>query len=251
MGRKKQAETERSRSGNCANLGFEEKLWAGAAKIRGHVDVGEYSHVALGLMFLKYIPDAFHERFEEIRKEPHAAPVDCDEYMGHNVFWVPSEDRWERLQTVAKSPEIGKVIDNAMYAIEKENRTLKGVLPKDFARPALDEVRLDKSIDLIGRIELVSRDDVGLFDPKDRHSQDILGQVCLYFLCRFAAAEANARGKAFTPESIVRLLVGMIEPCKGRVRALCGGRVRCLCSPRSSWRHMEAVETTCRSSGKS
>ncbi len=223
MGRKKQSGTQASRSGNGANLGFEEKLWAAADKMRGHMDAGEYKHVALGLIFLKYISDAFQERYDEIKKEPHADPEDRDEYMGHNVFWVPPEARWEKLQAAAKSPEIGKVIDNAMEAIEKENRTLKGVLPKDFARPALDKTRLGELIDLIGTIELVARDDAGLFGPKNRRSQDILGQVCMYFLGRFAAAEGKAGGEAFTPESIVKLLVEMIEPYKGRVGDWCCG----------------------------
>ena len=223
MGRKKQSGTERSRSGNGANLGFEEKLWAAADKMRGHMDAGEYKHVALGLIFLKYISDAFQERYDAIKKEPNADPEDRDEYMGENVFWVPPEARWGKLQAAAKSPEIGKVIDNAMDAIEKENRTLKGVLPKDFARPALDKTRLGELIDLIGTIELVARDDAGLFGPKNRRSQDILGQVYMYFLGRFAAAEGKAGGEAFTPESIVKLLVEMIEPYKGRVGDWCCG----------------------------
>ena len=215
MGRKKQSGTERSRSGNGANLGFEEKLWAAADKMRGHMDAGEYKHVALGLIFLKYISDAFQERYDAIKKEPNADPEDRDEYMAENVFWVPPEARWGKLQAAAKSPDIGKVIDNAMDAIEKENRTLKGVLPKDFARPALDKTRLGELIDLIGTIELVTRDDAGLFGPKNRRSQDILG--------RFAAAEGKAGGEAFTPESIVKLLVEMIEPYKGRVGDWCCG----------------------------
>jgi len=223
MGRKKQSGTERSRSGNGANLGFEEKLWAAADKMRGHMDAGEYKHVALGLIFLKHISDAFQERYDAIKKEPNADPEDRDEYVGENVFWVPPEARWGKLQAAAKSPEIGKVIDNAMDAIEKENRTLKGVLPKDFARPALDKTRLGELIDLIGTIELVARDDAGLFGPKNRRSQDILGQVYMYFLGRFAAAEGKAGGEAFTPESIVKLLVEMIEPYKGRVGDWCCG----------------------------
>ena len=223
MGRKKQSGTERSRSGNGANLGFEEKLWAAADKMRGHMDAGEYKHVALGLIFLKYISDAFQERYDAIKKEPNADPEDRDEYMGENVFWVPPDARWGKLQAAAKSPEIGKVIDNAMDAIEKENRTLKGVLPKDFARPALDKTRLGELIDLIGTIELVARDDAGLFGPKNRRSQDILGQVYMYFLGRFAAAEGKAGGEAFTPESIVKLLVEMIEPYRGRVGDWCCG----------------------------
>src|SRR5208337_870285 len=187
MGRKKQLGTERSRSGNGANLGFEEKLWAAADKMRGHMDAGEYKHVAIGLIFLKYISDAFQERYDAIKKEPHADPEDRDEYMGHNVFWVPPEARWDKLQAAAKSPEIGKVVDGAMDAIEKENHSLKGVLSKDYARPALDKTRLGELIDLIGTIELVARDEAGLFGPKDHRSKDLLGRVYEYFLGRFAA----------------------------------------------------------------
>jgi type I restriction enzyme M protein len=211
MGRKKQLGTERSRFGNGANLGFEEKLWAAADKMRGHMDAGEYKHVALGLIFLKYISDAFQERYDAIKKEPNADPEDRDEYMGENVFWVPPEARWGKLQAAAKSPEIGKVIDNAMDAIEKENRTLKGVLPKGFARPALDKTRLGELIDLIGTIELVARDDAGLFGPQNRRSQDILGQVYMYFLGRFAAEEGKAEGEFFTPQSVEKPLVASKE----------------------------------------
>ncbi len=118
MGRKKQSGTERSRTGNGANLGFEEKLWAAGDKMRGHMDAGEFKHVALGLIFLKYTSEAFQERYDEIEKEPHADPEDREEYMEHNVFWVPPEARWAKLQAAAKSPEIGKVFDNAREAIE-------------------------------------------------------------------------------------------------------------------------------------
>jgi type I restriction enzyme M protein len=211
MGRKKQSGTERSRSGNGANLGSEEKLWAAADKMRGHMDAGEYKHVALGLIFLKYISDAFQERYGAIKKEPNADPEDRDEYVGENVFWVPPEARWGKLQAAAKSPEIGKVIDSAMDAIEKENRTLKGVLPKDFARPALDKTRLGELIDLIGTIELVAREDAGLFGPKNRRSQNILGQVYMYFLGWFEAEEGKAEGEFFTPQSVEKPLVASKE----------------------------------------
>ncbi len=225
MARKKQSGTAKSRSGNGsgANLGFEEKLWAAADKMRGHMDAGEYKHVALGLIFLKYISDAFQERYDDIKKEPHADPEDRDEYMGHNVFWVPPEARWDKLQAAAKSPEIGKVVDGAMDAIEKENHSLKGVLSKDYARPALDKTRLGELIDLIGTIELVARDEAGLFGPKDHRSKDLLGRVYEYFLGRFAAAEGKAGGEFFTPQSVVKLLVEMIEPYKGRVYDPCCG----------------------------
>jgi type I restriction enzyme M protein len=223
MARKRLSGTEKSRSGNGANLGFEEKLWAAADKMRGHMDTAEYKHVALGLIFLKYISDAFQERYDAIKKEPHADPEDRDEYLGENVFWVPPEARWQKLQAAAKSPEIGKVIDNAMDAIEKENRTLKGVLPKDYALPALDKTRLGELIDLIGTIELVARDEAGLFGPKDHRAKDLLGRVYAYFLGRFAAAEGKAGGEFFTPQSVVKLLVEMIEPYKGRVFDPCCG----------------------------
>src|SRR5215471_10356686 len=126
------AKANAKKNGGGANLGFEEKLWAAADKMRGHMDAAEYKHVALGLIFLKYISDAFQERYDALRKEPHADPEDRDEYTAENVFWVPPQARWEKLQAAAKSPEIGKTLDAAMDAIEKENPSLKGVLPKDY-----------------------------------------------------------------------------------------------------------------------
>jgi len=210
MGRPKKSGTQQAMSGNGANRGFEEKLWAAADKMRGHMDAGEYKHVALGLIFLKYISDAFQERYDALKVIPD--PEDRDEYTAENVFWVPQEARWDKLQAGAKSPEVGKSIDSAMDAIEKANPTLKGVLPKDYARPGLDKTRMGELIDLIGTIELVARDDAGLFGPKDHRSKDILGRVYEYFLGRFAAAEGKAGGESFTPRSIVKLLVEMIEP---------------------------------------
>jgi len=177
MGRPKKTGTKQAKSGNGANLGFEEKLWAAADKVRGYMDVGEYKHIALGLIFLKYISDAFQERYDALKVIPHADPEDRDEYTAENVFWVPQEARWDKLQAGAKSPEIGKTIDLAMDAIEKANPTLKGVLPKDYARPGLDKTRLGELIDLIGTIELVARDDAGLFGPKDHRCKDILGRI--------------------------------------------------------------------------
>jgi type I restriction enzyme M protein len=223
MGRPKKSAAQKSKSGNGANLGFEEKLWAAADKMRGHMDAAEYKHVALGLIFLKYISDALQERYDALKKEPHADPEDRDEYAAENVFWVPPLARWDKLQAAAKSPEIGKTLDAAMDAIEKENPTLKGVLPKDYARPALDKTRLGELIDLIGTIALVARDEAGLFGPRDHRSQDLLGRVYEYFLGRFAAAEGKAGGEFFTPRSVVKLLVEMIEPYKGRVFDPCCG----------------------------
>jgi type I restriction enzyme M protein len=152
-------------AGNGANLGFEQKLWAAADKLRGHLDPGEYKHIVLGLIFLKYISDAFQERYEALKADKDADPEDRDEYTAENIFWVPKAARWGHIQDKAKQPTIGKVIDDAMVAIEKENSSLKGVLAKDYGRPDLDKRRLGELIDLIGTI--------GLGDEESR-SKDIL-----------------------------------------------------------------------------
>ena len=202
---------------NGANLGFEKELWATADKLRGHMDASEYKHVVLGLIFLKYISDSFLAKYQELeatRETEYTDPEDRDEYLAANVFWVPKEARWEYLQKNAKQPEIGKLIDKAMAAIEKENPRLKGVLPKDYARPSLDKRRLGELIDIIGRI--------GLGDEAAR-SKDILGRVYEYFLGRFAAAEGKGGGEFYTPQCVVKLLVNMIEPFRGRVFDPCCG----------------------------
>jgi type I restriction enzyme M protein len=206
--------TPAKNNGNGANLGFEEKLWAAADKMRGHMDAAEYKHVALGLIFLKYISDSFEEHRTRLAREPGSDPEDRDEYTAENVFWVPREARWPSLQAKAKQPTIGKLIDDAMTAIERENPSLKGVLPKEYARPGLDKTRLGELIDLTGTISL-----------GDGHSRskDILGRVYEYFLGRFAAAEGKAGGEFYTPQSVVKLLVEMLEPYKGRVFDPCCG----------------------------
>jgi len=204
-------------NGNGANLGFEATLWAAADKLRGNMDASEYKHVVLGLIFLKYISDAFQERFEALQKEKHADPEDRDEYAADNIFWVPKDARWAGpagIQAKAKSPQIGKTLDTAMTAIEKENPGLKGVLPKDYARPELDKTRVGELIDLIGTI--------GLGDAASR-SKDILGRVYEYFLGQFASSEGKGGGEFYTPSCVVRLLVEMIEPYKGRVFDPCCG----------------------------
>jgi type I restriction enzyme M protein len=199
---------------NGANLGFEQQLWQMADKLRGHMDAAEYKHVVLGLIFLKYISDAFQEQYEKLKKEPHANPEDRDEYAAESVFWVPKAARWSVLQGSAKQPTIGKLIDDAMVAIEKENPSLKGVLPKDYNRPSLDKHRLGELIDLVGNI--------GLGDKENR-SKDILGRVYEYFLGQFASAEGKKGGEFYTPRCVVKLLVEMIEPYKGRVYDPCCG----------------------------
>jgi type I restriction enzyme M protein len=205
---------QKEKKNNGANLGFEQKLWQAADKLRGNMDASDYKHVVLGLIFLKYISDAFEERHAALEKEPHANAEDRDEYAAENVFWVPKAARWPKLQAAAKQPGIGKLLDEAMLAIEKENPSLKGVLPKDYARESLDKYRLGELIDLVGTI--------GLGDKESR-SKDILGRVYEYFLGQFAAGEGKKGGEFYTAQSVVKLLVEMIEPYKGRVFDPCCG----------------------------
>ncbi|MFA6888543.1 MAG: class I SAM-dependent DNA methyltransferase [Candidatus Woesearchaeota archaeon] len=199
---------------NGHGLGFEQKLWSAADKMRNNMDAAEYKHVVLGLIFLKYISDSFEAVFNKLKNEELADPEDKDEYLAEKVFWVPKEARWQHLQDHAKQSEIGKILDAAMEAIEKENSSLKGVLPKDYARPALDKQRLGELIDLIGTI--------GLGDAESK-KKDILGRVYEYFLGEFADAEGKKGGQFYTPRSIVRVLVEMLEPYKGRVYDPCCG----------------------------
>ena len=202
---------------NGANLGFENQLWAAADKLRGHMDASEYKHVVLGLIFLKYISDAFQVKYNQLqalKKTSFNDPEDRDEYIAENIFWVPPEARWPKLASEAKLPTIGKLLDDAMLAIEKENPILNGVLAKDYARPSLDKRLLGELIDIIAKI--------GLGDEMSK-SKDILGRVYEYFLAKFAAAEGKGGGEFYTPQCIVRLLVRMIEPYKGRIFDPCCG----------------------------
>lgn len=198
------------------NNELEKTLWAAADKLRSNMDAAEYKHVVLGLIFLKYISDAFEERHEQLvqDKENFADPEDRDEYLSKNIFFVPPKARWQYLLDRAKQPEIGRHLDDAMDAIERDNPPLKGVLPKIYADPDLDKARLGELIDLIGNIG---------FMQKAHESQDLLGRVYEYFLGQFADAEGKKGGQFYTPASIVRLLVEMIEPLEGRVYDGCCG----------------------------
>jgi type I restriction enzyme M protein len=207
-----------AKSSNSANIGFEAKLWLAADKLRSNMDAAEYKHVVLGLIFLKYISDSFEEHHAKLiageGEYAGANPEDPDEYRAANIFWVPSAARWSYLQNSAKQPTIGKIVDDAMVAIERNNPRLKGILPKDYARPALDKNRLGELIDLIGTI--------GMGDKVNR-AKDILGRVYEYFLSQFASAEGKKGGQFYTPQSVVRLLVEMLAPYKGRVYDPCCG----------------------------
>jgi type I restriction enzyme M protein len=204
----------RAREKTAANLGYEAELWRMADALRGSMDAAEYKHVVLGLIFLKYISDAFEEHRKRLEQEPYADPEDPDEYRAANVFWVPPEARWERLRQNARQPTIGQIVDEAMEGVERDNPSLKGVLPKDYARPALDKQRLGQLIDLITNIPVGSA---------DARSRDLLGRVYEYFLGQFASAERKKGGEFYTPRCVVQLLVEMLEPFQGRVYDPCCG----------------------------
>src|SRR5688572_28229778 len=199
-----------------ANLGFEAKLWAAADALRNNMDAAEYKHVVLGLIFLKYISDAFDAKHDELEAEraQGADPEDQDEYRAASIFWVPREARWSHLMASAPQPTIGTTIDDAMAAIERDNPSLKGVLPKDYARPGLDKSRLGQLINLVS--------DIALGDPAER-AKDTLGRVYEYFLAQFASAEGKSGGQFYTPTHVVRVLVAMLAPYKGRVFDPCCG----------------------------
>ncbi|HQR03876.1 MAG: SAM-dependent DNA methyltransferase [Proteobacteria bacterium] len=198
-------------------LGFEADLFKAADKLRGNMEPSDYKHVALGLIFLKYISDAFEARHKALLADDlehgNSAAEDKDEYLADNVFWVPREARWSHLRAAARLPTIGTLIDDAMRAIEKDNESLKGVLPKDYARPALNKVMLGELIDLISGIALNEDGD---------KSKDILGRVYEYFLGQFAGAEGKRGGEFYTPRSVVRVLVEMLEPLPDPARGVAG-----------------------------
>ena len=193
-------------NGNTASIGFEQQIWGAADILRGNMDAAEYKHVVLGLIFLKYISDKFETKYEALIAEGEGFEEDRDEYESENIFWVPKEARWGFIMDNAKDIKIGQHIDDAMILIEKENPTLKGVLDKRYARPEIDKRRLGELIDLISTIKLHNNDE-----------KDLLGRVYEYFLGQFASVEGKGGGEFYTPTSIVKTLVEMIEPYKGRI----------------------------------
>lgn len=191
-----------------AAIGFEEQLWASADKLRNNMDASEYKHVVLGLIFLKYVSDTFMEKWEELMADDQEFAEDRDEYLAEGIFWVPETARWNYIAEKAKLPEIGSIIDSALDSIEKENETLRGVLPKNYSRPELDKRILGEIVDLFSNIN------VGGSIAKEK---DVLGRVYEYFLGKFAANEGKGGGEFYTPKSIVTLMVEMLEPYKGYV----------------------------------
>ncbi len=199
-----------------AVTGYESELWKMADALRGSMDAAEYKHVVLGLIFLKYISDAFEETRTrlEAERDDGADPEDPDEYRAKNVFWVPPEARWTLLQNQARQPAIGRLVDDAMVAIERDNPSLKDVLPKDYARPSLDKERLGQLVDMVSNIRV---------GDEEARSRDVLGRVYEYFLSQFASAEGKKGGEFYTPRCVVELLVEMLEPYRGRVYDPCCG----------------------------
>ena len=195
---------------------YRAELWRMADALRGSMDAAEYKHVVLGLIFLKYVSDAFEEAREKIEalRDEGADPEDPDEYRGDNMFWVPLEARWPVLQAQARQPTIGQLVDQAMTAIERDNPALDGVLPRDYARPALDQTRLGQIVDLVSNVRVGGAEAEGT---------DVLGGIYEYFLGQFALAEGRKGGEFYTPRSVVRLLVEMLEPYHGRVYDPCCG----------------------------
>ena len=201
--------------GNGDVADYRSEMWRMADALRGSMDAAEYKHVVLGLIFLKYISDAFEERRARVLAEAgEDAAEDQDEYTAENVFWVPAQARWQTLQSQAHQPTIGQAVDDAMSAIERDNPVLKDVLPKDYARPALDKTRLGQVVDMVSNIKV---------GGAEAQATDVLGNVYEYFLEQFALAEGRKGGEFYTPRSVVRLLVEMLEPYKGRVYDPCCG----------------------------
>lgn len=217
MPRKKTAKTVvTNNKSNGANIGYEAELWQMADALRGSMDAAEYKHVVLGLIFLKYISDAFEEQHAKLEadKKQGADPEDPDEYRALNIFWVPPEARWSHIKAQAKQATIGQLVDDAMAGIERDNPSLKGVLPKDYARLGLDKQRLGQLIDLISNIRI---------GDAESRAKDVLGRVYEYFLSQFANAEGKKGGEFYTPRCVVKVLVEMLEPFSGRVYDPCCG----------------------------
>lgn len=198
---------------NTAELGFEERIWKAADKLRGNLDASEYKSVVLGLIFLKYISDKFEQRYQELVAEGEGFEEDRDEYAFDNIFFVPANARWDVITAAAHTPEVGKVIDEAMREIESENDSLKGILPKSFARQELDKRRLGDVVDLFTNVKMAEKGD----------TRDILGRTYEYCLSKFAALEGKNAGEFYTPACIVKTLVEVIEPYSGRVYDPCCG----------------------------
>ena len=192
---------------NTTDIGFEKQIWDAACVLRGNLDASEYKSVVLGLIFLKYISDRFQAKYQALVDEGEGFEEDRDEYTSENIFYVPQEARWKVIAAAAHTPEIGTVIDDAMRTIEKENKRLKDILPKNFARPELDKRRLGDVVDLFTNIQMVEHGS----------SKDLLGRTYEYCLSKFAEQEGKLAGEFYTPACVVKTLVEILQPYHGRV----------------------------------
>lgn len=192
---------------NTSDIGFEKQIWDAACVLRGNIDASEYKSVVLGLIFLKYISDRFEAKYQELIEEGDGFEEDIDEYLAENIFFVPENARWRVIAAAAHTPEIGEVIDTAMRSIEQENKRLKDILPKNFARPELNKRRLGEVVDLFTNIQMIEHG----------NSKDILGRTYEYCLSKFAEQEGKLAGEFYTPSCVVRTLVEILQPYNGRV----------------------------------
>ena len=198
---------------NSADIGFEKKIWDAACVLRGNIDASEYKSVVLGLIFLKYISDRFEEKYNQLKEEGDGFEEDIDEYTSEGIFFVPQGARWSDVAAKAHTPEIGVAIDNAMRSIERENKRLKDILPKNFARPELDKRRLGDVVDLFTNIKMIDQG----------NEKDILGRTYEYCLAKFAEQEGKLAGEFYTPSCVVRTLVEILQPYHGRGYDPCCG----------------------------
>ena len=198
---------------NTSDIGFEKKIWDAACVLRGNIDASEYKSVVLGLIFLKYISDRFEEKYNKLVEEGEGFEEDIDEYTSENIFFVPVDARWSKIAAASHTEEIGVVIDDAMKSIEKENKRLKDILPKNFARPELDKRRLGEVVDLFTNIKM----------SEHGNEKDILGRTYEYCLAKFAEQEGKLAGEFYTPSCVVRTLVEILQPFNGRVYDPCCG----------------------------
>ena len=216
-----------------ANIGFEKQIWDAACVLRGNMDASEYKSVVLGLIFLKYISDRFEAKYNALVEEGDGFEEDKDEYTAENIFFVPENARWKVIAAAAHTPEIGAVIDEAMRSIEKENKRLKDILPKNFARPELDKRRLGEVVDLFTNIQMMEHG----------NSKDILGRTYEYCLSKFAEQEGKLAGEFYTPACVVRTLVEICSPMTAVSTTPVAAAAACSCSRPSSWRTTAATST--------
>lgn len=230
----------KKKNDNTAEIGFEEQIWKAADKLRGNIDASEYKNVVLGLIFLKYISDKFDQKHQELVDEGEGFEEDRDEYLAENIFFVPENARWNVIAAAAHTPEVGKVIDEAMRSIESENDKLKNILPKNFARQELDKRRLGEVVDLFTNVKMADKGD----------SRDILGRTYEYCLAKFAEAEGKNAGEFYTPACIVKTWLRLLSLTMGGSMILAAGLESCSCSRPSLWNVIRARFLICPYTGR-